>query len=36
MRFVADALEQTQRAGIHWKSKRQRPARPINLLPFLG
>ena len=36
MGFVTDSLEQAQSAGIHWKLQRQRPAWPINLLPFLG
>ena len=35
MRLVANALKQSQRAGIHWKSQRQRAARPINLLALL-
>mgnify|MGYP003694154347 CR=1 FL=1 len=36
MRLVANALEQSQGAGVHWKLQRQRPARPVNLFPFLG
>ena len=36
MRFVADALEQTQRGRIHWKSQWQRSAGPVNLLVFLS
>src|SRR5437667_2047228 len=35
MCLVADALKQTQRTGIHWKSQRQRAARSIDLLAFL-
>src|SRR5947207_10545974 len=35
MRFVANALEQSQGAGIQWKLERQRAAWPINFLMFL-
>jgi len=35
MCFIANALEQTQSAGIDRQLKRQRPAGPINLLVFL-
>ncbi len=34
MRFVSDALKQTQRRRIHRKSQRQPAARSINLLVF--
>jgi hypothetical protein len=34
--LVANSLEQSQRAGVRRKHQRQRPARPINLLVFLG
>ena len=36
MRLVANALEQSQSAGIHWKLQREGSARAINLFPFLG
>ena len=36
MRLVANALEQTQGAGVHWKLQGEGPARPVNLFPFLG
>ena len=36
MRLVANALEQPQGAGVHWKLQRKRPARPVNFFPFLG
>ena len=36
MCFVSNALEQSQRRGIHWKSQRQRAARSINLFVFFG
>src|SRR5437762_10481943 len=35
MRLIADALKQPQSRRIHWKSQRQRPARPVNLLALL-
>src|SRR5260370_1981609 len=35
MCFIANALEQTQSAGIDRQLQRQRPAGPINLLVFL-
>src|SRR5439155_26667048 len=35
MRLIADALQQPQSRRIHWKSQRQSPARPVNLLPLL-
>ena len=34
MRFIADALKQSQGRGIHWKSQRQCSTRSINLLVF--
>ena len=34
MRLIADALEQTQGRGIHWKLQRQCAAGSINLLVF--
>jgi hypothetical protein len=34
MGLVANALKQPQSRRIHWKSQRQRPARPVNLLAF--
>ena len=36
MGLIADALKQPQRRRIHWKPQRQCPARPVNLLAFLG
>src|SRR6184192_1378224 len=36
MRLVANTLKQPQGTGVHRKLQRQRPARPINFLPFLG
>jgi hypothetical protein len=36
VRLVANALKQTQGAGVHRKLQRQGPARPVNLFPFLG
>ena len=36
MRFIADALKQTQRAGIRRQLQRQRAARPINFFEFFG
>ena len=36
MGFVTDALKQAQGSRIHWKLQRKRPARPVNLLVFLG
>jgi len=35
MGLVANALKQPQSRRIHWKSQRQRPARPIDLLRVL-
>jgi hypothetical protein len=34
MRFISDALKQSQGRRIHWKSQRQRAAGPINFLVF--
>src|SRR5437016_11657477 len=34
MGLVANALKQPQSRRIHWKSQRQRPARPIDLFAF--
>ncbi len=36
VRLVANALKQTQGAGVHRKLQRQGPARPVNLFPFLA
>ena len=36
MRLIADPLQQTQRAGIDRQLQRQRAARPIDFLVFLG
>jgi hypothetical protein len=32
--LVANALKQPQSRRIHWKSQRQRPARPVDLFAF--
>ena len=34
MRFIPDALKQSQGRGIHWKPDRQCPAGAVNLLVF--
>src|ERR1700730_2025740 len=34
--LVANSLEQSQRAGVNRQLQRQGPARPVNLLMFLG
>ena len=36
MRLVANTLEQSQGAGVHWKLQRQGASRPVNLFSFLG